>query len=166
MEVPVYQRILVTLDGSPLARTALAHAAKLASGSPVEVVLLAVSDTPELTRREAEGQFEITDGDRARIDDLAKELHFNRRHRALDEVARGEEQLKAAGVTSVRGEVLEGLAGNEIVDFVQREQCDAIVMGTRGHGGLGREVMGSVAEYVLRHAGDASVILVGPRAGS
>ena len=37
-------------------------------------------------------------------------------------------------------------------------------MATRGHSGLGREVVGSVAEYVLRHAGPVAVVLVGPRA--
>ena len=162
----MYQRILVTLDGSALARTALDHAAKLAAGASTEVRVLAVSDTLDLTRRDAEGQFEVTDGDQARIDALARELHFNRRHRALDEMARAEAQLNAAGVASVQGEVIEGLAGNEIVNFAAAQQCDAIVMATRGHGGLGREVLGSVAEYVLRHAGGLAVILVGPRSGA
>ncbi|MFA7296681.1 MAG: universal stress protein [Dehalococcoidia bacterium] len=162
----MYRRILVTLDGSTLARTALAHAAKLASGSSTEVRLLAVTDTPAQTRREAEEQFELTDGDSARIDALGQELHFNRRHRALDELARAEQELRTAGVATVQGEVVEGLAGNEIVNFATAQQCDAIVMATRGHGGLGREVLGSVAEYVLRHAGDVAVVLVGPRASS
>ena len=162
----MYRRILVTLDGSALARTALTHAAKLASGSSTEVRVLTVSDTPEQTRREAEEQFELTDGDALRIDALGKEMHFNRRHRAQDELARAEQELRAAGVVAVQSDVVEGLAGNEIVDFAAAQQCDAIVMATRGHGGLGREVLGSVAEYVLRHAGDAAVILVGPRAGS
>jgi nucleotide-binding universal stress UspA family protein len=39
-------------------------------------------------------------------------------------------------------------------------------MPTRGHGGLGREVVGSVAEYVLRQPGEAAVVLVGSRAAS
>lgn len=162
----MYQRVLVTLDGSALARTALDHTARLAAGTATEVRVLAVSDTLDLTQRDAEGQFEVTDGDPARIDALAKELHFNRRHRALDEVARAETQLRAAGITSVQGDVLEGLAGNEIVSFAAAQQCDAVVMATRGHGGLGREVLGSVAEYVLRHAGGLAVILVGPRSGA
>ena len=72
-------------------------------------------------------------------------------------------ELEAAGVRSVTTAVQDGLAGNEIVDYAQRLGCEAIVMATRGHSGLGREVVGSVAEYILRHSGNAAVVLVGPR---
>ena len=46
--------------------------------------------------------------------------------------------------------------------------CDAIAMGARGHGhgrsGTGRDAIGSVAEAVVLNAGDAAVIVIGPRA--
>lgn len=160
----MYKKILVTVDGSPLARTAVGQAAALAAGSGTEVVVAQVIDPLETLRREAEGQYELTDGDPGRIAAMVEELHFSRRDRARTEVEHAAGELKAAGVGSVRTEVLEGLAGNEIVNLAQREDCDAIVMATRGHGGLGREVVGSVAEFVLRHAGRAAVVMVGPRA--
>jgi nucleotide-binding universal stress UspA family protein len=40
----------------------------------------------------------------------------------------------------------------EILDVAQDRQCDVIVMGTRGRTGLGRVLMGSVAEKVVRRA--------------
>jgi nucleotide-binding universal stress UspA family protein len=40
----------------------------------------------------------------------------------------------------------------EIVDVAKEAGCDLIVMGTHGRTGLGRLLMGSVAEQVLRHA--------------
>lgn len=160
----MYKKVLVTLDGSPLARAALGQAATLAAGTGTEVIVAQVIDPLETLRREAEGQYEFTDGDAGRIAALAEDMHFTRRDRARAEVERAEGELKAAGVGSVRTEVVEGLAGNEIVSLAQREACDAIVMATRGHGGLGREVVGSVAEFVLRHAGSAAVVMVGPRA--
>jgi nucleotide-binding universal stress UspA family protein len=160
----MYKKILVTLDGSPLARTALSQAATLASGTSTEVIVLEVVEPMETLRREAEGQYEFTDGDAARIAAMAQEMHFTRRDRAQTELDSAETKLKAAGVARVRTEVAEGFAGNEIVNLAQREDCDAVVMATRGHGGLGREVVGSVAEYVLRHAGRMAVVLVGPRA--
>jgi len=83
--------------------------------------------------------------------------------RAQADVESAKQELEAAGIKSVRTEVVAGLAGNVIADTAEREGVDAIVMATRGHGGLGREVVGSVAEYVLRHAGNAAVIFVGPR---
>jgi nucleotide-binding universal stress UspA family protein len=160
----MYRKILVTLDGSPLARAALPQIVTLASGTDASVSVLEVVETFETFRRQAEGHYEFTDGEPARIDALAKEWHFSRRDRAMDDVEHGKQELEAAGIKGVQTAVVEGLAGNEIVDFAQREGCDAIVMGARGHGGLGREIVGSVAEYVLRHAGQLAVILVGPRA--
>jgi nucleotide-binding universal stress UspA family protein len=47
---------------------------------------------------------------------------------------------------------LEGKPGPKLVAFAEEQEIDLIVMGTHGHRGLDRLVMGSVAEYVLRHA--------------
>jgi nucleotide-binding universal stress UspA family protein len=48
--------------------------------------------------------------------------------------------------------VLDGTAATEIVNLAKDRACDLIVMGTHGRTGLGRLLMGSVAEQVLRHA--------------
>lgn len=47
---------------------------------------------------------------------------------------------------------LEGQPGPVIVDYAAKHEIDLIVIGTHGHRGLQRLLMGSVAEYVLRHA--------------
>jgi nucleotide-binding universal stress UspA family protein len=46
----------------------------------------------------------------------------------------------------------EGNAATSIVDVAQRISCDLIFMGTNGRTGLGRALLGSVAEQVLRSA--------------
>ena len=48
--------------------------------------------------------------------------------------------------------LLEGEAAEEIVELARDSLCDLIVMGTHGRTGLGRLLMGSVAEQVMRHA--------------
>jgi nucleotide-binding universal stress UspA family protein len=48
--------------------------------------------------------------------------------------------------------LLEGDAAAEVLDFAAEQGCDLIVMGTHGWTGLGRLLMGSVAEQVLRRA--------------
>jgi len=48
--------------------------------------------------------------------------------------------------------VAEGDPATEIVDLAKSERCDVIVMGTHGRRGLGRLLMGSVAEEVVRNA--------------
>ena len=45
-----------------------------------------------------------------------------------------------------------GSPGSAIVALAEECQADLIVMGTHGRSGLSRLLMGSVAEYVLRHA--------------
>lgn len=46
----------------------------------------------------------------------------------------------------------QGDASSEILRAAMELQCDLIVMGTHGRTGLGRLLMGSVAEQVLRRA--------------
>src|SRR5262249_1512115 len=46
----------------------------------------------------------------------------------------------------------EGNAADEILHVAQEIGCDLIIAGAHGRTGLGRLLMGSVAEKVLRHA--------------
>jgi nucleotide-binding universal stress UspA family protein len=48
--------------------------------------------------------------------------------------------------------LVEGDAGTEILRVARETGCDLIVMGTHGRTGLGRLLMGSVAEVVVRKA--------------
>jgi len=45
-----------------------------------------------------------------------------------------------------------GDPGEVICWMAQEHNCDMIIMGTHGHGGLHHLIFGSVAEHVLRHA--------------
>ena len=56
-----------------------------------------------------------------------------------------------------QGQVWENLAG-----IVQDEEIDLIVLGTHGRTGLGKLLLGSVAEDILRHA-PCPVLTVGPK---
>lgn len=82
-----------------------------------------------------------------------------------DQVADLRSQL--VSLTSTIGEVpvtyqiLKGLPGPVIVDFAYRIDADLIVLGANGRGKLPWMVMGSVAEYVARHA-LCSVLTVKP----
>jgi nucleotide-binding universal stress UspA family protein len=46
--------------------------------------------------------------------------------------------------------LIEGSPSREIVDFAVEQNCDLIVMGTHGRGGIDRLLLGSVAERVVR----------------
>ncbi|MDA1062312.1 MAG: universal stress protein, partial [Chloroflexi bacterium] len=158
----MYSKLLLTLDGSELARGAVAHAAELAGDSAAEVAILEVIDGPEVLRmRMLTEAYEMAGSN---PDELAQSAHFTQKQAAERHLEAAAEVLRAAGVGTVTTMVREGLAANTILDTAAEIGAGAIVMATRGHSGLGREVVGSVAEYVLRHAGGAAVVLVGPRA--
>ena len=59
-------------------------------------------------------------------------------------------QLQAQGLRAA-GAWKAGPLGETIAEFAQKNGMDLIVMGSHGHGALGRLVMGSVANRVLAH---------------
>jgi nucleotide-binding universal stress UspA family protein len=64
--------------------------------------------------------------------------------------------------------LLRGDAASEILRVAEETKCDVIVMGTHGRTGLGRLLMGSVAEQVVRKATCPVVTVKAPpvKAGS
>lgn len=60
-------------------------------------------------------------------------------------------------------EVEFGNVAERIVDFASANEVDMIVIGTHGRKGLGRMIMGSVAENVIRNS-DCPVVAIKPDA--
>src|SRR5262245_2705723 len=116
----MYQRIMVPLDGSDLAQTALPHALDLCKGLGATLVLLHVRDARQ-------GSLEAS-------------------RRFLDYARR---QLAKSGVP-IEVIVREGPVAEMIVRAADEEKIDVIAMATHGRSGLQRVVYGSVAEQVLR----------------
>jgi nucleotide-binding universal stress UspA family protein len=65
------------------------------------------------------------------------------------------ERVKEAGATVAQAHLRMGRANaradEEIVELAQSLEAGMIVMGSRGHGGVRRALMGSVSESVVRH---------------
>jgi nucleotide-binding universal stress UspA family protein len=75
-----------------------------------------------------------------------------------------EKELREKGLT-VTQNVISGFdAADEIIEVGKKVGADLVVMSTHGRSGLGRWVIGSVAEKVLRH-GEIPLLLVNARAG-
>jgi nucleotide-binding universal stress UspA family protein len=70
------------------------------------------------------------------------------------------ERVRAAGV-ECETVVKPGLAADQILTYMREEKIDRIVMGTHCPGPIGKLLVGSVAEAVLRTA-SAPVFVVGP----
>lgn len=90
--------------------------------------------------------------------DVYTDMIANARTTHRDVVAAAVDHLRAAGRTA-EGELREGDPATQIVQAVRDLAGDLIVLGSRGHTGLSRLVLGSVAHSVLMHA-HCSVMIV------
>jgi nucleotide-binding universal stress UspA family protein len=154
---------MVTVDGSELARAIVDQVRTLAEGSGSEVIVLEAIPTGGALRGRLLGEaYEFTGGRPEAVNELAQSQHLVQREEAQAEVDRAGGEFAACGPRSTdqRG---GGNSRGRDPRRGHRYDVDANVMATRGHGGHGREVVGSVAGYVLRHAHGRSVILAGPR---
>jgi nucleotide-binding universal stress UspA family protein len=136
-----FQRLLVPLDGSPLAERAVPHALALAKATGGQVLLVqSVADVRS-----------FRDGGSATL--IAREL------RAADEyLASLRERYRSAGVP-LDITVRLGRPAETIRWVAQETGADLVVMATHGRSGLRRERMGSVALAVLQ--GSLPLLLLG-----
>lgn len=74
-----------------------------------------------------------------------------RREQAKKLVAEHEQRLRSAGF-KVQTVVEEASPRSAIIDQAAKWKADLIVVGSHGHKGLDRLLIGSVAEFVARHA--------------
>jgi nucleotide-binding universal stress UspA family protein len=128
----MFDRILVPLDGSGIAESILPYVEDLASTHKSKIVLLRVALAHTLP-----GQDEI----KAEVEVV----------REAEGYLKGvEEGLREKGF-DVESHVRYGKGADEIVDFCQEPNIDAVAMFTHGRTGVGRWLLGSVAEKVVRH---------------
>lgn len=139
-------RILIPLDGSPLAESALPEANTLAKALGAEVLLLQVVPIPEEV---------INEGLRTIAIDEQWMAHKGRALAYLNGV-RGRPEW--AGIDVAVG-VETGSPAEAILKVCRDKAIDRIVMATHGRTGLTRWMLGSVADKVLR-AAETTIVLV------
>ena len=75
------------------------------------------------------------------------------------------QQVRAAGGTVAQAHLKIGGPVEEIVALAEETGAGLIVLGSRGVGGVERALMGSVSEFVVRHAHCPVLVLRGARRG-
>lgn len=128
------QKILVPCDGSASSVRAVAHAAELAKRLPgIQLDLLYVED-PVLMRECAI----LSPEHRKRIQCAEADRILHQAREALDMAnVRYQEYFRT------------GPPATEIAHHAREHGCDAIIMGTRGHGPLASLMIGSVATQTV-----------------
>jgi len=137
--------LLVPLDGSPFAETALTHAAMLARAFSATILLLRAVEHETASYRSSS---HVQDGSAGLPLDAAP---------YLEEVA---QRLRSTGLR-VQTVVEEGRPGDAVAYHGSTLGPSLIVMATHGRTGLGRLLLGSVALEVLRRS-PLPVMLIRP----
>jgi nucleotide-binding universal stress UspA family protein len=132
---------VVPLDESELAEQALPHAERLAGA--LDLKLLVVEALP--SEMEYYMQAEAFAGAARDIAEAAEGAS----EEYLEGVAA---RLHKAGLHSVEWRVIHGTAGRSIVNAVQELPDSMVIMTTHGRSGMGRWILGSVADQVIRHS--------------
>ncbi|MGC8634589.1 MAG: universal stress protein [Candidatus Limnocylindrales bacterium] len=143
--MPKIETILAATDGSPASAAASDEAIDLALRLGARLIVITVVNAPELTA--AGSIFPVTVvSAREEAETIARAI--------VDDARRS--GVAAAYLT------WEGQPGEAIVAAAEAESADLVVVGTHGRNVLGRLLLGSVSEYVVRHS-RVPVLVVRPQ---
>ena len=149
------ERLIVPLDGSDEAEDVLPHVANLASrmNIPVDLVQVIIS--------ESEYYQAMSMGLRVLPPSLPSFRSFAERLEgdANDYVSDVRRRLQQQGVENVEARLVQGAPADCIVDLASAHANSLVAMTTHGRSGVGRMILGSVAERVVRQSG-GPVLLV------
>lgn len=140
--MPQLKRILVPLDGTPLAESALAMAKTLAQPFSSEIILLQVIRIFTLFRNAYQ---ELS------LDWETEAQEYAVFQKAEAYLQTKQDELGAQGF-DVRMLVRSARAKESISDVIITQNADLIVMATHGRAGLARWASGSIADEVVRHS--------------
>jgi len=149
-DISRFKRILLPLDGSELGEASLPYVEELAIVTKAEVILLQVV-APHYDIALAEGYT-------SHLGRISEEYLTHASAAAKDYLNSVKERLTKMGITA-RSEVEVGSPAERIVGYAKESNIDLIAMSTHGRSGIGRWLLGSVADKVI-HAADRPILLV------
>jgi len=138
---PMYKKILVPTDGSDIAQAAGAAAVEFARACASELFVLSVARPTYLMPSDESA---MTSDPGFGVEALMRQADQSVQHIA--------QLARVAGVPCTTLTVLSDSPSDEILDAVDREQCDLIVMGSHGRHGWRRLLSGSQTEEVVENA--------------
>jgi nucleotide-binding universal stress UspA family protein len=141
--------IFVPLDGSGLAEKILPHVVALAKRLDLEVQIVRAFKLPP--------EFYMV-GDGLYMQSLSTQREAMEKEAAtyLEGVS---EKLRAVALKRVVATAIDGDAAEVIIDLAQKTPQSLIAMSTHGRSGIGRWMLGSVAERVIQHSKNPVLLL-------
>jgi nucleotide-binding universal stress UspA family protein len=145
-------KILLATDGSREAELAARTAADLAEKTTSELHLVHVFGItpwyPVYPEATTPGEWVAQEENPM----LEEDLQRTSEQRAREILEAEVEKARSAGSTVAQAYLREGGVAAEVVTLAEDIGAGVIVMGSRGHGGIRRALMGSVSDAVVRHA--------------
>jgi nucleotide-binding universal stress UspA family protein len=140
------KKLIVPLDGSPLAERVLPHVSDLAKKMRLDTILLRAYALPPALAADEYGTY---------TDELIGQLEAG----AKKYLAAKTEELQKQGVPNVSYVTDLGYGAEKITSLARRTPDNLIAMCTHGRSGVTRWALGSVTERVVRHSGDPVLII-------
>ena len=148
------RNVLVPLDGSPFAESALPMAADIARRAAARLTLVTVH-TPMLPAHGAQGVPALDPGF---DDEMRADI------RAYLEMVRLRLAGEAPAIPEVETVVLDGPVPETLAEYAERADAGLLVLTTHGRGGMSRFWLGSVTDALVRRL-DVPTLVVRPHAG-
>lgn len=143
----MFKKIMVCLDGSELAEKVLPYAVAEATCFNSELVLFRVVSEAMLVTPVLPGISGLpVDAARAGKKAVSDE---NEARSYLQKLV---ERIQAGNELRISLDTALGTAGPAIIQYCQENEVELIAIATHGRSGPGRVVLGSVADYVVRHS--------------
>ena len=145
----MYKRVLVPLDGSKIAESALEHLKAVAIGCRVPETVLLTAIEPVQTGR----PYGTSDEWLLDIQKKARKIAED----YINEIAQklGKEGIKAKTV------IVQARPADAILDYATDNGVDLVIMSTHGRSGISRWTFGSVADKVIRYS-TVPVLIIRP----
>lgn len=140
----MYNKILLTSDGSENSEYAIKHALKIASDEDAEIIVLHVVDSKHLSSLPDNA----LDDENVNFDEHGDSV-LNQVINVIDELKSTDDFSSSVKVTKLS---VEGNPAETIIKVCEKEDVDMIIMANSGKNKLDRFLLGSVTERTIREA--------------
>ena len=147
----MYNTILLPLDGSPFSEKAIPSAVEIAKAFNSDVTLVRVPEPVRNRLNDLEGAIQVYET-----------IRSQRLREASEYLISKQSDLKAQGVRAHLIVPKEGTTPAAcLLDLLDSDNYDLVVMSTHGRHGIGKWMMGSVADRLVQHS-TTPILLIHP----
>ena len=152
-----FSRVVVAVDGSPLGEEILPHVAHItkALGMAVDLVRVVPTMTEYLALSAPSASYGAASLDTTSLEEA---FRYNEEE-ATRYLERVKDDLVKQGVGPVETHCLRGDPASSIIDVATETPDRLVAMTSHGRSGVGRWVLGSVADRVVRNSGDPVLVV-------